>query len=698
MFTSQSARGLYDRINASLEQRHKLIVVMFFVLFFIISVCILKDFGLSWDEEYQWKGNGEIVYNYIFNGETEALLQGNEKYHGPAFELILVFIQKALDLTDTREVFLMRHFLTFLTFFISVIFFYYLCKRCFNSWKLALIGCIFLVLSPRIYADAFYNSKDLVLLSFFIIGMLTLLKFQETQTYKNALLHALVCALAIDTRILGIILPLTSLGFIGIDWLNGVITKKESGIRYGSILVFIIFMIGLTILFWPVLWEDPVFHFKAAMVEMSNYHWEEEVLYKGELITAPDLPWHYLPVWICISTPVPYLFFFFAGIFFVARQLVRRPIYFFTNQKDQLLMLICFFLPLLAIIVLKSVVYDAWRHVFFIYPAIILIALSGLKFLKDTLFKNSAWPLSVIIGSVIIFNFIMMVRLHPYENIYFNFLAGKNMQEVKKNFELDYYGLSSKQALEYILEKDPSSKIRFNAIMTPQILNMQLLPIDQRKRIQFADLENADYFIGQYRSKNQHYNFKNEIFSAMVGNASIISVFKLTASEKNSVHPKGKMVIKKFTDFESKSSEWTSNSIYEPLTGGHSGKYVTRMIGKNVFSDGWTFQWPDSLCNKKNLVLKASFWKYEQAGSAISFVVSIDDQNGKNYFWQPRSYKAFETTTGKWEKEEASIPVPAIKSVKNQIKIYILNQTDQQVYIDDINLEFIEQEGKNLTP
>jgi hypothetical protein len=691
MFTSPSGIGLYDRINAQLERRHKLVVVMFFVVFFMISLCILKDFGLSWDEEYQWKGNGEIVYNYIFNGETEALLQGNEKYHGPAFELILVFIQKALNLTDTREVYLMRHFLTFFTFFISVIFFYYLCKRCFNNWKLALTGCIFLVLSPRIFADAFYNSKDIVLLSFFIMGMLTLLKFQEAQTYKNALLHALVCALAIDTRILGIILPLTSLTFIGIDWLNGVITKKESGIRYGSILVFIIFLIGLTILFWPVLWEGPIFHFKAAMVEMSNYHWEHEVLYRGELITAPDLPWHYLPVWICISTPVPYLCFFGAGIFFLVKQLVRQPVYFFTDQKEQLLMLICFFLPLVAIIVLKSVVYDAWRHVFFIYPAFILIALSGLRFLRSTLFKNSAWLLSIIIASVIVFNFLMMMCLHPYENVYFNILAGKDMQEVKKNFELDYYGLSSKQALEYILKNDPSPKIRFNAIMTPQLLNMQLLPIDQRNRIQFADLENADYFIGQYRSKNQHYNFKKEVFSAMVGNASIISVFKLTGSEKDSVRPTGKTMLKTFTDFESKSPAWTSHSIYEPLTGAHSGKYVTRMIGKNAFSDGCTVHWPDSLCNRKNLVLRASFWKYESTGAAISFVVSIDDQEGKNYFWEPRSFKAFEATTGKWEKEEASIPVPAIKSVKDQVKIYILNQTDQQVYIDDISLEFIER-------
>lgn len=540
MTDSQININVYDRISAQLEHRHKLVVIMFFVLFFISSASVLKDYGLSWDEEFQWKDNGEVVYNYVFNDEREALLQGNEKYHGPAFELILVFAEKALGLWDTRAVYLMRHCLTFLTFFISVIFFYFLCIRCFKSWKLALIGCIFLVLSPRIFADSFYNSKDIVLLSFFIIGMVTLLRFHQTPTYINAILHAFICAFAIDTRILGIILPLTTLGFIGIDFIQAFITKRKSGIQYGSVLVFVIFLIGLTILFWPVLWEGPVFHFTAALVEMSKYHWKENVLYAGSLMPATALPWHYLPVWIAISTPFSYLLLFFVGVFFIMKHLVKQPLDFIINQQQYLLMLICFFLPLMVIILLKSVVYDAWRHVFFVYPAFILIALCGLKFLKDIFFIKRRLLLSIMVAGIIVFNFLIMIQLHPYENVYFNFLAGKDMQVVKNRYELDYYGLSSKQALEYILKNDASPKIKFNAIMLPQVLNVKFLPLEKRRRIEFTELKEADYFIGQYRAGNQHYPFENEVFSAKVGNASIISVFKLTASEKTSQQLKGR--------------------------------------------------------------------------------------------------------------------------------------------------------------
>jgi hypothetical protein len=447
-------------------------------------------------------------------------------------------------------------------------------------------------------------------------------------------------------------------------------------------------------LFWPVLWEGPAFHFTSAMAEMSKYQWNDDILYRGSIITGTTVPWHYLLVWIAISTPIPYLLLFFVGLIFITKRLITQPLYFASHQKDQLLMMVCFFLPLIMIIVLKSVVYDGWRHVFFIYPSFILIALCGLKSLKDGLFKKNKFLLFILVGCAIVFNFSVMAGLHPYENVYFNRLAGKDMKEVKKNFELDYYGLSSKQALEYILKNDTSSKIMFNAKMEPQHLNIQFLPPDQRNRIDFTELEYADYFIAQYRARKQHYDFRDEVFSAKVGNASIISVFKLTASEKDSLSIKGKTIMKRFMDFENESPEWTSNSLYTPATGAHSGKQVTRINGKNAYSDGWTLHQLDSICNKKNLALKASFWKYENLGSVTNFVVSIDDQTGKNYFWAARDSKAFGATKEKWDKTRCTIPLPTIKSANDVIKIYIFNQGDQQVYIDDISLEFIEKEGK----
>ena len=53
-----------------------------------------------------------------------------------------------------------------------------------------------------------------------------------------------------------------------------------------------------------------------------------------------------------------------------------------------------------------------------------------------------------------------MIKDHPHQNVYFNFIPGKNIQT---KFELDYWGLSNKQALEYILKNDSNNVIKIGS-------------------------------------------------------------------------------------------------------------------------------------------------------------------------------------------------------------------------------------------
>jgi hypothetical protein len=684
---------MHIRILQQLEHRQKLIVITFFALFFISSVCVVKDYGISWDEEFQWRQNGEIVYNYVFHNDRKSLLDGNEKYHGPAFELLLVFIQKALHLTDSRDIFLVRHFFTFLTFFIGVIFFYFLCKRVFKSWKIALTGCIFLVLSPRIFADSFYNSKDPIFLVLFIISMYAFLVFHEKPSYKSAILYALACAFTIDTRILGIILPLTSLGFIGAEFIYCTVTNTKERIHMGSLITYILMLIVFTILFWPVLWKDTLFHFMAAFSEMSKYHWGGTVLYRGEFLKATALPWHYLLVWICISTPVPYLLLFPVGLFFIIRQIVTEPGNFLIQKQQQLLLLVIFFIPLIMVIVLKSPVYDAWRHVFFIYPAFIMIVLYGLQYIymHVKLKMIVVLALSLVIG----FNLALLIHLHPYQNVYFNFLAGKDMKEVKKNFELDYYGVSSKQALEYILKKDPSVKLNICAEQYPQRLNIMYLPKEERNRINLTDLEYADYFICQYRFHRNDYELENEVFSATVGNASVMSVFKLSDAERKKIAPQGKarMVFK--TDFETQSPYWT-NKHNRSTTGAHSGTRVNVTDVIHATSDILRFSIPDSLCNKEGLVLKVSLWKYENDIRAESNLIIDVTHKDTAYFWNGINSKPLPGTIKKWDQLSVTNRLPVIKSPNDVVSVYLWNVGIQPIEIDDVEVKVIETQGKQF--
>ena len=86
-----------------------------------------------------------------------------------------------------------------------------------------------------------------------------------------------------------------------------------------------------------------------------------------------------------------------------------------------------------------------------------------------------------------------MIKNHPHQNVYFNFLAGKN---IEKKFELDYWGLSNKQAYEYILKNDSDDKILIGTASSNHLRNSKkILTIDERKRISISENNDAKLWI-----------------------------------------------------------------------------------------------------------------------------------------------------------------------------------------------------------
>src|SRR6478609_7072339 len=97
----------------------KKIPFLFFVAYLICGILIFRDFGLSWDEDMSRISTAMTEYNFAVHGAREALVSNIDKYHGPAFELVLFAADRMLHLTDTRQVYFLHHFLTFFFFWLS---------------------------------------------------------------------------------------------------------------------------------------------------------------------------------------------------------------------------------------------------------------------------------------------------------------------------------------------------------------------------------------------------------------------------------------------------------------------------------------------------------------------------------------------------------------------------------------------------
>jgi hypothetical protein len=368
-----------------------LLAYLFFIGLLIIGLAVYDDYGISWDEEINHT-TGLMSYNYIFH-KDQSLFEYSDKENGVVVELPLILIEKALGLSDTRDIYLMRHLATFLLFYLSVCAFYFLGAKLTGSRRLALLGCVFLVFSPRIFADAFFNSKDICFMSMFIISMYTLVRYLERKTFLRIAIHSFNSALSIGIRNPGILIVAITLFPIALD-VMAIIFRKRSPliavIRYiiaSKCIIYIITTAFLTVIFWPYLWSDPVNHFVEALILMSHYTFYLPIFYMGGFVAANDLPWHYAPVWIVITTPPLYLLAGISGLFLclksgfetITASLMRSRPEPTSHGMESLLLLLWFFVPISIVIVTKSVIYDGWRQLFFIYPAFILIATRGIQ-------------------------------------------------------------------------------------------------------------------------------------------------------------------------------------------------------------------------------------------------------------------------------------------------------------------------------
>ncbi|MCE7530522.1 hypothetical protein [Polynucleobacter sp. IMCC 29146] len=448
----------------------RLVTLVFFIGLLVIGLMLFPDYGVSLDEPAQ-RLIGIVNLNYLaslfhiqsisedlhfVNLSTQTLHQIQDRHYGVIFELPAAFLEFIFSLRDERSIYLYRHAFTFLFFFCGALALFFLGKRRFQDWRIGLLGIFILILSPRIFSDAFYNNKDIIFLALYVIATNTLIQFLLKPNLYTAFIHAIATAAAIDVRVIAIFFPILTLSFLGAKYF-----KKELNIQklIQLSLVYFLLTIVVTVLFWPFLWINPWDQFLDVWRNLANHPRNPAILFMGNLIPSEKLPWYYVPLWMGLTTPIFYQLLFIIGVSILVWTYLKSRSLWKSNDGLQDFIFIClFFGPLLAIIGSDAPLYNGWRHLYFLYPIFIIIALHGFIFLSN-FFKFlhiSQWFLFVITFLVFIVTSLWMVHHHPLENLYFNVLAGANWDE---RFEVDYWGQANRIALEKILEQDNSSNI-----------------------------------------------------------------------------------------------------------------------------------------------------------------------------------------------------------------------------------------------
>jgi tetratricopeptide (TPR) repeat protein len=433
--------------SAAIEKINwKIITYVSLAMMLVTMLFTSKDFGISGDEITQ-NTYGQKVFDYYATfGKDQSCFQPfgritNAFYYGGFYDLLCVTINKVspFDPFDTR------HFINSIFGFLIILTAARFAKF-LKNWQAALLVSWLLFLSPRFFGDCMNNPKDVPFALGMLLGIFYIYRFIQAfpkPSLKDKIGLALSIGFAISIRVGGILLlPFLGFGFALVYFSE---FRKQYALNSKEVRQYVINCIGLGIagyliglIFWPYGLQNPISNPFTALHEMTQFSTSISMLFNDHKIVSDNVPWYYIPKWIFISSPV-----------IVLLGIIISPILLVNKEYKFSYIFFLFFatlFPLLYIIYQKSPLYDGWRHLFFIYPPLVLLAsLAFMTVLKMA--KTNAVKYAVIGGLVV--GLLLPARYcianHPNEIVYFNELVG-GIDGAYSHYETDYYMNSVKQA------------------------------------------------------------------------------------------------------------------------------------------------------------------------------------------------------------------------------------------------------------
>ena len=458
--------------------------------FLVVGIAAVGDYGVSWDWPAQ-QGIAAMNLEYIL-GDDDALSAipgADNRYYGVTFELPLLLAARALGFDGGRAA-LFHHSAIHLFHLCGGFACFLLARRLFGSGPLALVAMLLFLLHPRTYAQSFYNSKDIPFLSMFMITLWLTHRAFDTNTGGRFLLCGVSVGVLVNLRIMGMMMFPAILAMRGADfvfaWRAGQGDAKHvlvTGILFAAAALGALYAVS------PWLWADP-FEFVTAVRTMAHHPTGVSEIFQGARVISFDLPPHFIPTWIAISTPPMTLLFGVIGATAVCVRCAARPCQVLRNAdlRFELLLFACLTLPVLAVALIGSHLYDAWRQMFFLHAPLCLLAALGLhrtgRLTRRAVGVNAALAAA---GMGLMATVVEMVRLHPQQQSYFNFLVDRTTPEaLRAEYEMDPRHDACREGLEALLRRHPGRTLRVRDTW-PARKGWLTLPQTDRARLRLVD-------------------------------------------------------------------------------------------------------------------------------------------------------------------------------------------------------------------
>jgi len=379
-----------------------------------------------------------------------------------------------------------------------------------------LIFLIIALLLLILVLSILYFPKSFGLLSGFSSRKELFGNFSIILKNKWVYISGLIMGISITNRTLGIAAGLYILFYL---WV-----KRRSKFLSASIIYLGIALI-VVYLTWPGLWGNPILGIFRSLLKVSTFSWGGKVLFFGETISPNNLPVIYIPTLMSLQFTIPALILFFVGVTIF---LLKNSEY----ELDKTLFFIIatwFFLPLLAIFIVKPTIYDNFRHFLFITPPVFLFAGLGLKFILSKINKKTHSILLIL--AILLPGIIAIINLHPYQYIYYNSFIG-GVEGAFRRFETDYWYTSYYESTNYINQvasKNDTILVYGPSHIVEYYARKDLTIIKYNEENAENQFEESDYAIITSRGNKDLYllSDKQTIYTIEESGATLVVVRKL---------------------------------------------------------------------------------------------------------------------------------------------------------------------------
>lgn len=384
----------------------------------------------------------------------------NDIYGHPPFSDIMMAITNQVfykSLGWIEDIQAYHVFGVFMTFLMAVTIAFWV-RGLYGIFASCIAG-LSLYLFPLLWAEQHFNVKDPAMAAFFLLGIYFFWKAVVRNNWKYMLLSALFAGASFSTKInyvfaLLILFPWLAL-FVFFSRRQTKFKKSIHGVtrfvmqsfrrlslaNWSILLIYPLIIFLIFFLCWPVLWSDPV---KNIKITLGFYQGIGEVSCPYPRFTLDWFTSCSSMITInrlFFTTPIVTLIFLGIGVFYAVVQFREK---YFTP----VLWLLVFLVPIVRVTIPLSSVYGGVRQIMEFIPGMAVLAALGALTFRNVLvtiiiktiprLKNSKNTLAIVISIICVSSYIpfvlVLVKMHPNENIYFNGFIGGLRGAAKVNF------------------------------------------------------------------------------------------------------------------------------------------------------------------------------------------------------------------------------------------------------------------------